>query len=484
MLGCWIVILTGSYSLGIVFGQSTIGVDYSCLHANAWLKNRDGHYDTIFHAYSDILLSKCFNCTTTTNSSSSRTYLRFEEGSSSSSSPSSNSSVYWQVDYEGIPRYDHNITLEDVAKLNGRPSARSDFRLKHSTVKAGDVIGFGQDVGYAGSSCLHGYWPPGSGCVTSYHDWSIFPLSPAAETNQGGCTVQDWALQLDTCGGNAPQDTYQHYGYSPCLAESLNDTGLSHSPVYGFANDGFPIYGPYQSAGQLAVSCWQIRNYSAGSPLGCADNSRSCLLVDKFHPELGTQPSTSLGPGFTDKIARGSYSITAVNGAFYQDYYFNANCSMKGREYLNEFNGHDHDNLGFHYHLTVDNESFLPSFPYSVGPKYYGCIQDGICVKGILGRYGWSISTCATSLAKPISSQSCLAKYFVLQTNDQEGDNSANPLWKNAVVDVVLVAKAKAIASVAKVYVTASPAPCLEVGEVESVNFFNDGSDNDVDSKT
>lgn len=234
------------------------------------------------------------------------------------------------------------------------------------------------------------------------------------------------------------------------------------------------------------MSCWQIRNYSAGSPLGCADHSRSCLLVDEFHPELGTQPSASVGPGFTDKIARGSYSITAANGAFYQDYYFSANCSVKGGEYLNEFNGHDHDNLGFHYHLTVDNGSFLPSFPYSVGPKYYGCIDGGLCVKGILGRDGWSGSSCASSLAKPISSQSCLASDFFLQTNGQDGNNSKNRLWKNAVVDAVLVvsvlaavafswllylqAKAKAIASVVKVYAAASPLPCIEAGVIENTS--------------
>ena len=37
--------------------------------------------------------------------------------------------------------------------------------------------------------------------------------------------------------------------------------------------------------------------------------------------------------------------------------------------YLDEHNGHDHDDLGYHYHITN-------SFPYFTGPTLYGTVPD------------------------------------------------------------------------------------------------------------
>ena len=50
--------------------------------------------------------------------------------------------------------------------------------------------------------------------------------------------------------------------------------------------------------------------------------------------------------------------------------------SSDGNDYLNEFNGHDHDDLGFHYHFTIDKDTYLPTFPYAVGPKFFGSIPE------------------------------------------------------------------------------------------------------------
>ena len=74
-------------------------------------------------------------------------------------------------------------------------------------------------------------------------------------------------------------------GSAPIIADLrrvLNDTGSSHSPIYGFALDGYPVHGPYQSEGILAQSCWQFRNYDRASITGCVDSKRSCLLRDSL----------------------------------------------------------------------------------------------------------------------------------------------------------------------------------------------------------
>ncbi len=58
---------------------------------------------------------------------------------------------------------------------------------------------------------------------------------------------------LDSCCGH-PQQTgmYHYHKYPVCVKSPFKDDGKQHSPVIGFAFDGFPIYGPYESEGVMA----------------------------------------------------------------------------------------------------------------------------------------------------------------------------------------------------------------------------------------
>jgi hypothetical protein len=58
---------------------------------------------------------------------------------------------------------------------------------------------------------------------------------------------------LDSCCGH-PQQTgvYHYHKYPSCVKSPFADDGKQHSPVIGFAFDGFPIYGPYEAAGVFA----------------------------------------------------------------------------------------------------------------------------------------------------------------------------------------------------------------------------------------
>ncbi|WP_010586622.1 YHYH protein [Schlesneria paludicola] len=58
---------------------------------------------------------------------------------------------------------------------------------------------------------------------------------------------------LDSCCGHpAPNGIYHYHKYPSCVKSPFTDNGKQHSPVIGFAFDGFPVYGPYESAGVLA----------------------------------------------------------------------------------------------------------------------------------------------------------------------------------------------------------------------------------------
>ena len=59
---------------------------------------------------------------------------------------------------------------------------------------------------------------------------------------------------LDSCCGH-PQQTgvYHYHKYPTCVKSPFIDDGKSHSPIIGFAFDGFPLYGPYESDGSMAM---------------------------------------------------------------------------------------------------------------------------------------------------------------------------------------------------------------------------------------
>ncbi|MBX7106411.1 MAG: YHYH protein [Gemmataceae bacterium] len=54
---------------------------------------------------------------------------------------------------------------------------------------------------------------------------------------------------LDSCCGH-PQQTgvYHYHKYPSCVKSPFVDDGKQHSPPIGFAADGYPVYGPYESA--------------------------------------------------------------------------------------------------------------------------------------------------------------------------------------------------------------------------------------------
>jgi hypothetical protein len=63
----------------------------------------------------------------------------------------------------------------------------------------------------------------------------------------------DALWRLDRCCGHpSPTSEYHYHKYPACINTPWADDGTAHSPLIGFAFDGFPVYGPYESAGILA----------------------------------------------------------------------------------------------------------------------------------------------------------------------------------------------------------------------------------------
>src|SRR5205085_9992920 len=58
---------------------------------------------------------------------------------------------------------------------------------------------------------------------------------------------------LDSCCGHPQQNGMYHYHkYPSCVKSPFPDEGKRHSPIIGFAFDGYPIHGPYEEQGVMA----------------------------------------------------------------------------------------------------------------------------------------------------------------------------------------------------------------------------------------
>lgn len=65
--------------------------------------------------------------------------------------------------------------------------------------------------------------------------------------------MMDATSLMDRCCGHPnPFGQYHYHKYPICLNSPWADEGNAHSPLIGWAFDGFPIYGPYESANIMA----------------------------------------------------------------------------------------------------------------------------------------------------------------------------------------------------------------------------------------
>jgi hypothetical protein len=117
-----------------------------------------------------------------------------------------------------------------------------------------------------------------------------------------------------------------------------------HSPLLGFAYDGFPIYGAYGYAN--------------------ADGTGGITRIKSSY-ELSTNTTRTNGPDVDE---------TYFNGYFKEDYEYVAH--NDDDSYLDEHNGRycvtpEYPDGTYAYFCTVD-ENYNSAYPYAIGPTFYG----------------------------------------------------------------------------------------------------------------
>lgn len=156
---------------------------------------------------------------------------------------------------------------------------------------------------------------------------------------------------------------YHHHQRSPALSAQLADDGARHSPIHGFAFDGFPIYGPYAYEDPNDPASPVVRMQS-GYRL------RDEVVIDGVRHTLpdGTMlPMEDWGPDTSESDGERLYSP----GYFLEDFEYAPAAGA-----LDEHNGRycktpEYPDGTYAYFTTID-ASGANAYPYCIGPTYYG----------------------------------------------------------------------------------------------------------------
>ena len=178
---------------------------------------------------------------------------------------------------------------------------------------------------------------------------SIFNSKDGMSYNNAGIWNRDAlffeGVSFDNCLGHpAPGGEYHHHVNPTCLYDdSLNTV---HSPIIGYAFDGFPIYGAY--------------GYTNTNGTGTIKRMTSSYVVN-------TGTTRTNGP---------AVNATYPLGAFIEDRTF-----VNGSGDLDIHNGRfcitpEYPNGTYAYFVTI-NANLYPVYPYVIGPTYYGTVQAG-----------------------------------------------------------------------------------------------------------
>jgi len=201
-------------------------------------------------------------------------------------------------------------------------------------------------------------------------------------------TIYGEVYTLDPCKAHQPGTGEYHYHANPvCLRYQLNDNlvganvgtsaatytettaAKTHSPLLGWAYDGYPVYGPYGYATATSATSGVRRMVSSYAIRTDNTTTRTSLpaWAQAYQGMTGALTATEYGP---------PVSATYPLGRYVEDYDYTA-----GSGDLDQYNGRfcvtpEFPTGTYAYFVTIDATG-APAFPYYLGPQYYGTVSGG-----------------------------------------------------------------------------------------------------------
>lgn len=163
---------------------------------------------------------------------------------------------------------------------------------------------------------------------------------------------------FDKCLGHPDQTGEYHHHVNPVCLYNYKDN-LHHSPIIGYAFDGYPIYGAY--------------GYANPNGTGGIKRMRSSYQLRTKMVNRDTLPDgTVLSPANYGPPVSASYPL----GMYIEDYAYDS-----GSGDLDSHNGRycvtpEYPGGTYAYFVTIDS-NLNPVYPYTLGLTYYGVVQPG-----------------------------------------------------------------------------------------------------------
>lgn len=218
--------------------------------------------------------------------------------------------------------------------------------------------------------------------------------------NQNAVVVE--AAGFDAALGHpAPGGAYHHHQRPVALLAQVGVQPNVHSPLAGYAFDGFPIYGPY--------------GYANPNGTGAVVRIRSSYRLRN----LSTRTN---GPAVSVQFPLGYYieDFEYVAGLGELDQYNGRTCVTP------EFPG------GTYVYFTTINADGSSAYPYSVGLQYNGIVisQAGVTVPGGATAFAPTTPTpCPTFWTQPVAVSQCAGGSVTLSVTLRYGA-SASYQWR------------------------------------------------------
>lgn len=130
--------------------------------------------------------------------------------------------LYALVRTSNVPGYTVEMTQELIDGLNTRPRASTDFTAGATTARAGQIVVFGEDIGYVSSTVNcndtgeYGYWPPGPNCPLDQDFEAYITTDPKPNDEDCGTGLGRVGLYVDGANifnwddGTADADTWHN----------------------------------------------------------------------------------------------------------------------------------------------------------------------------------------------------------------------------------------------------------------------------------
>jgi len=237
------------------------------------------------------------------------------------------------------------FSVPDIIISGDGVGAKAKANILNGQIISVDIIDSG--IGYSENSTVITATTPGEGAIFSSNlkEWKINQVERYAKIGDVNSDDGFYESMRSSKLGNP----YVNYYVPRNLRNFLNDTGIQHSPILGYAYDGSPIYGPYAYA-----------NIDGTGPLK--------YLQSSYVKISGARVD---GPDILQ------YPI----GFFVEDYNY-----VQGSGDLDEHNGRfaitpEYPNGVYAYYTTVSssvisnsgnpfNGARQPEFPYVIGNTY------------------------------------------------------------------------------------------------------------------